>query len=190
MTEQQREHVPWRRHEPGEESTPTTVMPPAAPSAAEARRRSAPSRGAAADRTQRRRWDWGPVVAVTGVVLGVGWLVVGLVLLARAGIPTDLDALDVVAAVGPYAGNAITAGCAILVGLSFLTVGIQRYPTNLFGIGLTAVIVGLVWMIEPAAFGDLLGTNRQTATTALATGGLAALVGGVASERLFRPAKR
>jgi hypothetical protein len=151
-------------------------------------RRIEPAEATAAARADRPRGprDLGPVVAGTAAVLGVLWLVVGLVILARAGIPTDAGLLDVRAEVGPFSGNAIAAAIAIIAGGAYLAVSTQRAAATMFGIGLTSIVFGLVWMIEPAAFGDVLGINRATASISLATGALAAIVGGFASETLFR----
>lgn len=149
----------------------TERMPPAQPA-----RPAAP----------RRPRDLGPVVAATGAVLGVLWLVVGLVILARTGIPTDLGLLDIRAQVGPFSGNVSAAAVAIIAGGAYLAVGTQRQPTSMFAIGLVSVVFGLVWIIEPSAFGDVLGVNRATATIALVTGGIAAGVGAFASDSLFR----
>lgn len=150
--------------------------------------RPVPPTAGARTAPSRRPRDLGPTVAVTGATLGVLWLVVGLVILARTGIPTDLGLLDVRAQVGPFSGNVSAAAVAMIAGGGYLAVGTQRLPTTLFGIGLASVVFGLVWMIEPAAFGDILGVNRATATIALVSGAAAALVGAIASDTLFRRA--
>lgn len=146
----------------------------------------APTTPPARRSTPRRPRDLGPIVAATGAVLGVLWLVVGLVIVARTGIPTDLGLLDIRAQVGPFSGNVSAAAVAIIAGGAYLAVGTQRQPTSMFAIGLVSVVFGLVWIIEPAAFGDVLGVNRATATIALVTGGIAAGVGAFASDSLFR----
>lgn len=133
--------------------------------------------------------DLGPWIAGVGAALGVLWLVVGLVILARAGIPADGAITEARAQVGPFAGNLITAVIAILAGAAFLTVGVQRQATTMFGLGLASGIFGLVWLIEPQAFGDILGINRATALIALSIGVIASALGGIASGTLFRSAR-
>jgi hypothetical protein len=134
----------------------------------------------------RKPVDLGPWVAGVGAALGVLWLVVGLVILARAGIPMDGALTEARAQVGPFSGNIITAVIAILAGAAFLTVGVQRQATTMFGLGLASGIFGLVWLIEPQAFGDILGINRATALIALTIGVISSALGGVASGTLFK----
>lgn len=138
--------------------------------------------------TTRPVRDLGPVVAGVGATTGVLFLVVGLVLLARAGVPADGSLLDAIAAVGPFSGNPLLAVLAILAGAGYLATGVRRDATAMFGMGLVAGVFGLVWMIEPNAFGDVLGTTRATAFLVTIVGVVTGALGGYASNRLFSTA--
>lgn len=125
------------------------------------------------------RLDPGTVVAVVASLAGAFILIVGIVTLARTGIPADLSSVRV--GVGPFQRTPIMGAIEVLVGLSFIGVGATRNPGGLFALGLVAAVFGVVWLIEPAAFNDLLGVGRATAWTYLVLGLAGAIAGGWAN---------
>lgn len=124
--------------------------------------------------------DWGVLVAVVGALAGVFILIVAIVTLARTGVPADLS--EARTAVGPYERTAVMGLIEILVGLTFIGVGASRHASGLFSLGLVSTVFGIVWLIEPNAFNDLLGINRATAWTYFLIGLVASVVGGMATN--------
>lgn len=124
--------------------------------------------------------DWGVLVAVVGSLAGVFVLIVAIVTLARTGLPGDLT--EARTFVGPYDRTAVMGLIEILVGMIFIGAGASRHASGLFALGLLASVFGIVWLIEPNAFNDLLGVNRATAWTYLFIGVVSAVVGGMATN--------
>ncbi len=110
-------------------------------------------------------------VAIVGGAIGVILLVIGLVALARTGIPTD-TLTSPTASVGPFTRTPIMAIIEILLGLLLVSASASRDAGTVTGIGLIALVFGIVWLIEPGAFRPLLGVGRDTAILYLAFGGV------------------
>lgn len=125
------------------------------------------------------------VVAVLAGAIALFMLVVGIVTLARAGIPID-DLTGGRTSVGPFARSSLMGIIEIIGGLAMAGVAASRQAGSLTAFGLIAIVFGLVWLIEPQAFGDALGVNRGTAWTYLILGALATGVGLWAPERTDR----
>lgn len=125
------------------------------------------------------------VVAVLAGAIALFMLVVGIVTLARAGIPMD-DLAGGRTSVGPFARSSLMGIIEIIGGIAMAGVAASRQAGSLTAFGLIAIVFGLVWLIEPQAFGDALGVNRGTAWTYLLLGALSTAVGLWAPERTSR----
>jgi hypothetical protein len=119
--------------------------------------------------------------SVAGGVAGVLLLVIGLVALARTGIPAEA-LTETTAAVGPFTRTPLMAIIEIVLGLIVLVGAVTAERGSLLGVGLVAIVFGLVWLIEPGAFGALLGVGRESAVLYLLVG-IVLVVAGV----LVRP---
>ncbi|MBW3621355.1 MAG: DUF4383 domain-containing protein [Actinobacteria bacterium] len=122
------------------------------------------------------------VVAVLAGAIALFMLVVGIVTLARAGVPVE-DLTGGRTTVGPFARSSLMGIIEIIGGLAMAGVAASRQAGSLTAFGLIAIVFGLVWLIEPQAFGDALGVDRGTAWTYLFLGALATAVGLWAPER-------
>lgn len=114
----------------------------------------------------------GMVAGTAGVVL----LVIGLVTLARSGIPAQ-DLTQPTVQVGPFGRSPLMGIIEIMGGLSFLAAAADRNTSGLSLLGLLALVFGVVWLIEPGAFQPALGIGRSTAWLYVAVG----VASGVAS---------
>lgn len=139
-----------------------------------------PSGGGTAESRPTPEVDPATVVAVVGAVVGVFVLVVGIVTIARTGVPIDIA--EARTTVGPFQRTALMGLIEIVLGLVFVGVGSTRHASGLFALGLVTGVFGIVWLIEPNAFGDLLGVGRATAFTYLLIGIVTSLAGGWASN--------
>jgi hypothetical protein len=125
------------------------------------------------------------VVAVLAGAIALFMLVVGIVTLARAGVPFE-DLTGGRTSVGPFDRSSLMGIIEIIGGLAMAGVAASRQAGSLTAFGLIAIVFGLVWLIEPQAFGDALGVNRGTAWTYLILGALATGVGLWAPEQTSR----
>lgn len=116
------------------------------------------------------------VVAVLAGVISMFMLVVGIVTLARTGLPAG-DLTGGRTAVGPFDRSSLMGIIEILGGLAFASVAASRQSSTLTALGLVTTVFGLVWLIEPHAFGDALGINRATAWVYLLFGLASSVVG-------------
>ena len=121
------------------------------------------------------------LVAIVGSVAGVIALIIGIVTIARTGIPAE-DITGATTAVGPFARTALMGLIEIVVGLAFIGAGASRNSSALFALGLVSGVFGVVWLIEPNAFNDALGVNRATAWLYLLFGLVASNGGGWAGN--------
>ncbi len=112
-----------------------------------------------------------------GGAVGVVLLVIGLVTLARTGLPTD-SFTDPVTTVGPFDRTPLMGILEVIVGLLVVGAGAGADRSSLTGFGLVALVFGLVWVIEPGAFSELLGVGRETAALYLLLA-VASLLAGV-----------
>jgi hypothetical protein len=110
-------------------------------------------------------------VAFVGGAVGIVFLVLGLVGLARTGIPMDTITAPTVS-VGPFSRTPIMAIIEVVLGVVLIGASASRDPGTVTGIGLITLVFGIVWLIEPGAFRVLLGVGRETAVLYLALGGV------------------
>ena len=121
------------------------------------------------------------VVSVIGGAIGVLLLVIGLVTLARTGVPTDSFS-EPVTTVGPFERTPLMGIIEIIIGVLTVSAAASADRSSLTGLGLVSLVFGLVWMIEPGAFSGLLGVGRETAVLYLVIAVVclvAGLLGGV-----------
>lgn len=118
------------------------------------------------------------VAAVVGSVLGVVVLVIGVVTVARTGIPAA-DLTGASTAVGPFSRTTLMGIIEVILGL--LLIGAGSTGNGLRGLGLVFFVFGLVWLIEPGAFQGALGITHATGWLYLLIG-LFALAGGLVSS--------
>ncbi|MEX0869402.1 MAG: hypothetical protein WD011_06990 [Nitriliruptoraceae bacterium] len=116
------------------------------------------------------------VVTLLGGAAGVVLLVIGIVALARTGIPADTLTAPT-AGVGPFTRTPLMAIIEILLGVLLLSAAASRDVDSLTGIGLVMLVFGIVWLIEPGAFTRLLGVGRETAAFYLVVGALGLATG-------------
>jgi hypothetical protein len=125
------------------------------------------------------------VVAILAGAIALFMLVVGIVTLARTGIPVN-DLTAGRTTVGPFDRSTLMGIVEIIGGLAAAGIAASRRPSSLTAFGLIALVFGLVWLIEPNAFGDALGVDRATAWTYLFIGIASAGVGLWAPENRGR----
>jgi uncharacterized membrane protein HdeD (DUF308 family) len=101
------------------------------------------------------------VVSIVGGIIGVLLVVVGLVALARTGFA--LDALTTATAtVGPFERTPLMAIIEVILGLSVIGASFAADRGGLIGVGVLALIFGLVVVIEPGAFVEALGASSTS----------------------------
>jgi len=125
------------------------------------------------------------VVTLIGGVIGVLLLVIGIVALARTGIPTD-SFTDPTTSVGPFTRTPLMGIIEILLGVLLIGASATADKGSMTGIGLVTLVFGIVWLIEPGAFGDLLGIGRESAVLYLAVGVVALATGLIGRETVVR----
>ena len=116
------------------------------------------------------------IVSVVGGAIGVLLLVIGLVTLARTGVPTE-SFTEPVTSVGPFARSPLMGIIEILIGVLMISSAAGADASSVTALGLVSLVFGLVWLIEPGAFGDLLGIGRETAVLYLAIAAACLLTG-------------
>lgn len=102
------------------------------------------------------------IITIIGGAVGVLLLVLGLVPLARTGIPTD-SLTEPTTSVGPFGRTPLMGIIEILLGVLVSGSSATTDNGSITAIGLVARVFGIVWLIEPGAFGDLLGVGRESA---------------------------
>jgi hypothetical protein len=102
--------------------------------------------------------------------LGAGLLVVGIVVVARAGL-TELELFSPVVRVGGMPATPLLAGLLLLLATTLLVAATGDVDERgLRVIGALVAIAGVVWVIEPSAFAPYLGIERTNGTAAIAAG--------------------
>jgi uncharacterized membrane protein HdeD (DUF308 family) len=98
------------------------------------------------------------VVSIVGGTIGILLVVLGLVTLARSGFA--FDALTTATgAVGPFERTPLMSIIEVVIGASVIGASLSADRGGLIGVGVLALIFGLVLIIEPGAFVDVLGTG-------------------------------
>lgn len=133
---------------------------------------------------RRRGWPRPTVSTAVAAVVGVVLLVLGIVALARTGIPAE-NLTDPAAAVGPFTRTPLFALIELVVGLVALATAADGDERGASVLAVLTGVFGIVWLIEPGAFQSALGVT-------VATGWLyavfaATLLAAVAADR-FRTA--
>lgn len=114
---------------------------------------------------------------IAASVLGALLLVIGIVALARTGVPAD-GLIETTASVGPFTRTPLMAILEIALGLIIVVASATGEKGSLLGVGVVSLVFGIVWLIEPGAFGELLGVGRSSAVLYLLVG-LVVLVAGI-----------
>lgn len=117
---------------------------------------------------------------IAASVLGALLLVVGIVALARTGVPAD-GLIETTASVGPFTRTPLMAILEIALGLIIVVASATGEKGSLLGVGVVSLVFGIVWLIEPGAFGELLGVGRSSAVLYLLVGLVVLLAGIFAS---------
>lgn len=119
--------------------------------------------------------------------LGGLLVVFGIVVLARAGLD-ELTLFQPVASVAGLAGSPMLAGLLVLLGTVLLVAATGDVDERgLRVIGALLLIVGAVWVIEPAAFEPYLGIERRNGVAAIVVGTLLAAASFVPPLAIRRP---
>lgn len=116
------------------------------------------------------------ITSVVGGVMGVLLLVIGLVALARTGIPAEA-LTEPTASVGPFTRTPLMAIIEIIFGLLVVVGAATVDRGTLTGLGLIGIVFGLVWLIEPGAFQAALGVGRSTGILYFLVGLVCVVVG-------------
>jgi uncharacterized membrane protein len=114
---------------------------------------------------------------IAASVLGGVLLVIGIVALARTGVPAEA-LTEATAAVGPFTRTPLMAIIEIALGLIIVVASAAGEKGSLLGVGVVSLVFGIVWLIEPGAFGELLGVGRSSAALYLLVG-LVVVVAGI-----------
>jgi hypothetical protein len=125
------------------------------------------------------------VVTLIGGAAGVLLLVIGIVTLARTGIPTDTFT-EPTTSVGPFTRTPLMGIIEIVLGVLLIGASATADKGSVTGIGLVALVFGIVWVIEPGAFGELLGVGRESAVLYLVVGAVTLASGLVGRETVVR----
>ena len=116
------------------------------------------------------------VITVIGGAVGVLLLVIGLVALARTGIPpASLTSPSI--QVGMFGRTPLMAIIEVVVGVVVIATSATTDKSALSGVGLIALVFGIVWLIEPGAFQGVLGVGRQSAVLYLLVGLICLTIG-------------
>jgi hypothetical protein len=106
----------------------------------------------------RREMD---LVTAVGGAVGVLLVVIGVVALARTGFALA-ELTSATATVGPFDRTPLMAIVEIVLGLSIIGASLSVDRGGLIGVGVLALILGLVLVIEPGAFVGALGAGVTT----------------------------
>jgi hypothetical protein len=121
----------------------------------------------------RRETD---AITIAGGIIGVLLLVLGLVTLARTGIPSE-SLLEPMTTVGPFSRTPLMALVEIVVGAVVIAGSVTADRGSMTGVGFVALVLSLVWLIEPGAFQGALGVGRESAVLYLVIGIVCLTVG-------------
>ncbi len=119
--------------------------------------------------------SWSPA-QIVALVLGLLYIVLGGVALLRTGVGASL--FEPVTVVAGFQYTPLLGMIEIIVGLLFLAVG--AFPAARDGVvflGVLALAVGLLIVIEPAAFEGNVGADSAHGWLYVVTGAIAALTG-------------
>lgn len=121
-------------------------------------------------------WIVDPGLIVASVA-GIFLLVSGIVAIARADfVSAGLYAPDVI--VGGFHHTPLLGFIEIVLGLLVLGAGtLGRDGPAITFLGVVALVVGLVWLIEPGAFAPYLGVTRANGWQHVVLGALLAVAG-------------
>ncbi len=122
---------------------------------------------------------WSPAQLIAAVV-GVFYLVVGIVALARTGLSESLTEPE--AQVLGFTHTPLLAIIVLVFGLLMLTAAAGPWDAlgTLVGMGLVALVFGIIFLIETAGFRGALGVEERHGWLYLVTGIVAVLAGSVA----------
>lgn len=136
------------------------------------------------DGTVTHRWPRVSVSSLLAGAVGVLLLVLGILALARTGIPAD-DLTTPAVAIGPFTRTALMGLIEIVAGMLALAAAADRAVGGAAFLGVIAGVFGIVWIIEPGAFNAALGVGTTTGWlyVLIAT----ALLTAVALDRLRSP---
>lgn len=132
----------------------------------------------------RMRFD---VLQVVAWASGLGVVIAGLVMLARAGFD-QLSLFDPVVEVAGLSGTPLLAMLLLLLGVVLLAAATGEVAERELRIGGAVIaVVGAVWLIEPAGFAPWLGVERVNGTAAVAVGVALSAVSFVPPLSIRRP---
>jgi hypothetical protein len=115
----------------------------------------------------RMRFDLLQIVAWT---VGLAFVVVGLVAIARAGFD-ELGAFEPVVEVGGHPSTPLLAMLWLVLGVSLLAAGTGEVAERRLRIGGALLgVLGVVWLIEAAAFTPYLGVERESGALLVGVG--------------------
>lgn len=134
------------------------------------------------------RFEAGPSTVV-GSIIGIVLLVIGLVTLARTGLPAE-GLTEVTTTVGPFTRTPLMAIIEIIVGLLVIVASADADRGTLLGFGVIMLVFGIVWVIEPGRFENVLGIGTTTGVLYLVLGAAAIAVGTMARVRRVRTVER
>ena len=138
------------------------------------------TRELAATRT-RSRWP-GSLSSVVSGIVGVLWLVIGIVAVARAGLG---DLTSPAVAVGPFVRTPLFGLIEIVLGLVAMATAADRDVRGASALSVVTGVAGIVWVIESGAFAGLLGLTVATGWLYVAIA--AALLVAVGVDRRRQP---
>jgi hypothetical protein len=145
---------------------------------------------AAADTSRtspRMRFD---VLQLAACGVGLGLVVAGLVAVARTGF-RDLGLFTPVVEVGGRSATPLAAGLWLLLGLHLLAAGSGTVAEQRLRLtGLVLGVLGVVFLVEPAAFVEPLAIEEGSGTALLAGGALLVTASFVPPVSLPRPGVR
>jgi hypothetical protein len=113
------------------------------------------------DEAARNRWPHVSVSSLLAGAVGVLLLVMGILALARTGIPAD-DLTTPAVAIGPFTRTALMGLIEIVAGMLALAAAADRAVGGAAFLGVIAGVFGIVWIIEPGAFNSALGVGTTT----------------------------
>jgi uncharacterized membrane protein HdeD (DUF308 family) len=101
------------------------------------------------------------LVTIVGSAIGILLVVLGLVALARTGFAFDAMTTTT-SSVGPFERTPLMAVIEVAIGLSVIAASLSADRGGLIGVGVLALIFGLVVVIEPGAFVEALGASATS----------------------------
>jgi hypothetical protein len=120
------------------------------------------------------------VTAIGGLV-GVALVVIAIVALARTGFALD-GLTTVTATVGPFDRTPLMAIIELVLGIAVIGAALAIDRGGLLTVGTVLLVAGLVLIIEPARFAEILGAGSTTGVLYLLIG-IACLLAGFLLRR-------